>query len=244
MNDKSLKNQVAIVTGSGGSMGKAIALKLLDKGALVVVNDINHELTDNFREEIKRKSNIYFSCGDITSEEYRQELTNDTLDKFKRIDILVNNVGIGSGKELLEIDYKDLKKSIETNLIAPFFLSQKAARIMIDKKIEGTIIFISSIHGRIPSGNIDYSSTKSAIMMTVKELAYDLGKYGIRVNGIAPGRITKEKINDQRIPLNSQSGTPEDIADTVAFLSNITLSGYITGETITVDGGLSLHFER
>ncbi|MBU2577301.1 SDR family oxidoreductase, partial [Patescibacteria group bacterium] len=175
---------------------------------------------------------------------YRQELINETLNKFNGIDILVNNVGIGSGKELLEIDYKDLKKSIETNLIAPFFLSQKAARIMIDKKINGTIIFISSIHERIPSGNIDYSSTKSAITMTVKELAYDLGKYGIRVNGIAPGRITKEKIDDQRIPLSSQSGTTEDIADIVTFLSNITLSGYITGETITVDGGLSLHFER
>jgi NAD(P)-dependent dehydrogenase (short-subunit alcohol dehydrogenase family) len=142
------------------------------------------------------------------------------------------------------MELKDLEKSVKTNLIAPFFLSQEAAKIMIEKKIKGTIIFISSIHGKIPSGNADYSSTKSAVIMTVKELAYDLGKYGIRVNGIAPGRITEKKVEDPRIPLNMQTGAPEDIADTVAFLSNITLSGYITGETITVDGGLSLQFER
>lgn len=244
MNDKTLKNQVAIVTGSGCGIGKKIALKLFDKGAFVVINDKNENLINSFKDEVGENKNFLFSCGDITSEEYRQKLIGETLKKFGRIDILVNNAGIGSGKIFLEMNHKDMERSIGTNLIAPFFLSQKAAKTMIKGKIKGTIIFISSVHGKIPSGNADYSSTKSAIIMLVKELAYDLGKYGIRVNGISPGRITEEKTIDQRIPLNSLTGSPEDIADTVAFLSNITLSGYITGETITVDGGLSLNFER
>ncbi len=137
-----------------------------------------------------------------------------------------------------------MQKSIQTNFVAPFFLSQKIAKQMVENKIMGSIIFISSIHSEIPSGNSDYSSTKSALNMAVKELAYELGPFGIRVNGISPGRITSEKIKDDRIPLLKFSGIPQDIAKTALFFADNQLSGYITGQILSVGGGLSLTFDR
>jgi len=129
-------------------------------------------------------------------------------------------------------------------LVAPFFLSQKVAKQMVKTKTGGSIIFISSIPAKIPSGNADYSSTKSALNILVKEMAFELGKYGIRVNAIAPGKITQDKIKDKRIPLENKSGVFEDIAQAVLFLCNNRFSGYITGEVLVVDGGLSLAFKR
>lgn len=236
--------KVAIITGAGKGIGKSIALHLAKQGSKVVVNDIEAKTLNLFKKETKEKNNFFFSTGDISSIEYQNRLVEQTYKKFGRINILVNNVGISSGKTFLEMDEESFQKSIESNLIAPFFLTQKVAKKMIEGKINGNIIFITSIHRKIPSGNADYSSTKRALGMLVKEFAFDLGKYGIRVNGVAPGRITDERIEDTRIPLNSQTGIPSDIAKGVTFLTDNNLSSYVTGEILTVDGGLSLDFER
>lgn len=237
-------NKVAIVTGAGEGIGKSIASRLANQGLKVIVNDIDAKSLTLFKKETKEKNNFFFSTGDISSIEYQNRLVEQTYKKFGRINILVNNVGISSGKTFLEMDEESFQKSIESNLIAPFFLTQKVAKKMIEGKINGNIIFITSIHRKIPSGNADYSSTKRALGMLVKEFAFDLGKYGIRVNGVAPGRITDERIEDTRIPLNSQTGIPSDIAKGVTFLTDNNLSSYVTGEILTVDGGLSLDFER
>lgn len=243
--NKDLTNKVVLVTGGGSGIGKAIAQKMASKGAKVVVNDIDKKALSAFRQEaINNKDNFLFSVGDISQESYQAKLVKETVKTFSRIDILVNNVGVGSGKNFFEMDSDSLKKAVESNLIAPFFFTQKVANIMIKENIEGNIIFLSSIHRKIPCGNADYSLTKRALGMLVKELAYDLGSFGIRVNGIAPGRITAQTLEDPRVPFKNQTGTPVDIANLAVFLANNKLSGYITGDILTVDGGLSLLFER
>lgn len=240
----SLENKTVLITGSGENIGKAIAEKFFIEGYSVVVNDIDQEKEKNFSLEIRNSKRFYFSTGDISSLPYQKNLINETLSKFSEIDILINNAGVGSGKGFFDMEPRNMEKSIKTNLVAPFFLSQKVSKHMIEKQTKGSIIFISSIHRKIPCGNVDYSASKRALGMITKELAFDLGPYGIRVNGIALGRITRGRMPDERIPLEKASGTFEEIAKTALFLTDNDLSGYITGEILTVDGGLSLTFER
>lgn len=238
------KNQTVIVTGGAKNIGKAIAEEFFSQQANVVVNDLFPEEKSEIKKEVLLSNRLLYSQGDITSLVHQEKLIEETLNRFSKIDILINNVGRGSGKGLFDIDPTTMKKSIETNLIAPFFLTQKIVKQMIGQQIKGSVIFISSIHRTIPCGNIDYSSSKRALEMIIKELALDLGIYGIRVNGIAPGKITPTKNWDKRIPLKNMSGIPRDIANAVLFLANDSSSSYITGEILVVDGGLSLAFER
>jgi len=239
-----LKDKTVIITGAGENIGRAIAETFLKCQAKTVFNDLKNIEECHFSKEVLKSDNFLFSQGDITDLKYQEQLVGQTINKFSKIDILINNVGIGSGKGFFDLQPEIMQKSIQTNFVAPFFLSQKIAQHMVENKINGSIIFISSIHSEIPSGNSDYSSTKSALNMAVKELAYELGPFGIRVNGVAPGKITNQPESDKRIPLNNMSATSEEIAKIVLFLSDNSLSNYITGEIITVDGGLSLDFER
>ncbi|MGB9637176.1 MAG: SDR family NAD(P)-dependent oxidoreductase [Microgenomates group bacterium] len=235
--------KTVLVTGGGKKIGRAIAEKFFDFGANVVVNDIVPLSHTEIKPQLSASEKFFYSRGDISDLNYQEKLTKDSLKKFSKIDFLINNVGFGSGRGLFDLDPKLMEVSIKTNLIAPFFLSQKIARQMVEKKIPGAIIFISSIHARIPSGNPDYSSTKSALEILTKEMAFELGPFGIRVNAIAPGRITDKKQTDSRIPLLHQTGTPSEIAQVALFLCDNS-SEYINGEVITVDGGLSLAFPR
>lgn len=239
-----LKDKVVIVTGAGENIGRSIAQTFFKYQAKVVFNDLKNLEECRFSKELLDSENFLFSQGDITNLDYQEKLVSQTISRFSKIDVLINNVGIGSGKGFFDLEPAIMQKSIQTNFVAPFFLSQKIAKQMVENKIMGSIIFISSIHSEIPSGNSDYSSTKSALNMAVKELAYELGPFGIRVNGISPGRITSEKIKDDRIPLLKFSGIPQDIAKTALFFADNQLSGYITGQILSVGGGLSLTFDR
>jgi len=238
------KDKTVLVTGAGTNIGRSIGESFFKHQANTVFNDLKSIEECRFSEELLKSDNFLFSQGDITDLTYQQQLFDQVVNKFSKIDILINNAGIGSGKGFFDLNPKVMQKSIETNFIAPFFLSQKIARQMIENKIKGSVIFISSIHGEIPSGNTDYSSTKAALNMTIKELAYELGLFGIRVNGISPGKITSPSVKDERIPLQKQSGTPENISQAVLFLADNQLSGYITGQILNVDGGLGLTFDR
>jgi NAD(P)-dependent dehydrogenase (short-subunit alcohol dehydrogenase family) len=237
------KGKTVLITGGGKNIGRAIAENFFDLGANVVVNDIVKRSHTELKPQLLSSEKFLYSQGNIADLNYQERLVNDSLKKFSKIDFLINNVGIGSGKGLFDLDPKLMEVAIKTNLIAPFFLSQKIAKQMVEKQIPGAIIFISSIHARIPSGNPDYSSTKSALEILTKEMAFELGPYGIRVNAIAPGKITSKRQIDHRIPLLHQTGTPDDIAKVTLFLCH-NYSEYINGEVITVDGGLSLSFPR
>ena len=220
--EKNLNDNIAIITGGSSGIGKAIARELTKQGAKVIIADLK-------------------TGYDISDYEDIDKLLREVTKKYKKINILINNVGVGSGQRIFTTLTEDLEKVFKTNVFGPFLLTQKVGQIMKRQK-EGNIIFITSIHQDIPLGDIAYSSSKAAVAMMVKEFALELSKYNIRVNGIAPGAVRSRREIDKRfpfVPLKGLRGNVEDIAASCAFLVS-DQAKYITGEIIFVDGGLSL----
>lgn len=246
--EKLLENQVAIITGGGSGIGRGIAFEFAKNGADIILDDINEELLTKTTKEIQ---NLGVKCipviADIGKEEDRKKIIQLAREKLGKIDILINNVGISRGKTFMELTSTDWQKTVQTNLIGPAELARLTAKNIIDQKISGKIIFITSIHQDVIRRFPGYSASKAGLKMLIAEMGQELGPYGIRVNGIAPGWIDtrpneerlKNIIKDSKIPLTAAPGLPEDIAKAALFLASDKWSRYITGTTFTVDGGLS-----
>jgi len=237
-----LKNKKALVTGAGGGIGWGICKELARMGAEVIVTDINDESGQETLKDLPSngQEHIYdhLDVLDISS-------FDSIIDKYKNIDILVNNAGINTPHDFLTMDQKSWDKVFDTNLKGHYFLSQKVSQRMIDNKIKGKIVFISSIHQDVFQARPHYVSTKAAIARLVKEMAVELAPYYIRVNGVAPGGIcVNEKIEDPQkaegeatVLLGGKNGIPQDVGRAVTFLASDYWSRHITGEVITVSGG-------
>lgn len=246
--EKLLENQVTIVTGGTSGIGKGIALEFAKNGANIILDDINKEHLGETAEEVR---SLGVEClpvvADVAQEKERGKIIQTAMEKFGKIDILINNAGITAGKTFMRLTSKDWEKVIQTNLIGSAELARMAAKVMIDQKISGKIIFITSIHQDVIRRLPEYSTSKAGLKMLIAELGQELGPYGIRVNGIAPGSIdtrpeatkTGKPQRSEKIPLTGAAGLPEDIAKAALFLASDKWSRYITGTTITVDGGLS-----
>lgn len=239
-----LQQQIAIVTGSAKGIGRGIATEMAQEGASVVIADIDDAGMDETEKLITGAGGICLKIHtDVQNAEQRQQLVAATLQQFGTIDILVNNAGINTpgGKSFLDILPETYDSVLQTNTKASFFLAQQVAREMIQRKKEGSILFTSSTHARIISMQPAYSASKAAIEMLVREMALELADYGIRVNAVAPGWIRvreRAPIDNPFVPLG-RSGNPEDIARAMVFLAS-PYASYITGQTVTVDGGFSL----
>ncbi len=234
-----LKGKVAIVTGGTKGIGKAIADKLKKEGAEVVVCA---------REKTKRK--LLCIPVDVTNAEDVRTLLKETMKKYKRIDILVNNAGIYPSVDLKDMTSDQWQQVLDINLNGIFNCTKAVLPHMMKKK-SGKIINISSIAGFVLGfpGLVHYCTSKAGVAGFTKATALELAKYKINVNAIAPGLIitpgvqtfmNKKEINAfvKTIPLQ-RAGRPEDIAEIVAFLAS-EKSSYITGQTMIVDGGLTV----
>lgn len=256
-----LKSKVAIVTGAGQGIGKAIALELAKEGAKVVVSDINQEHIDEAVKEIKKLGSDAIGIkADVSNSSEVGNMVKKTLEQFKTIDILVNNAGIYPFKPLTEITEDDWDKVLDVNLKGIFYCTKAVIQKMINQK-SGNIINIASIDGAVVGGVIGfmglvhYASSKGGVLGFTRAAAAELAQYGVRVNAIAPGAIetpttktliekapgAKEAMDKfiQFVPLK-RMGKPEDIAKVAAFLASDD-SSYITGQLIVVDGGYTLH---
>ncbi|MCH7641539.1 SDR family oxidoreductase, partial [Patescibacteria group bacterium] len=154
---------------------------------------------------------------------------------------LVNNVGVNAEGGILDTTNQGALRVFNTNLIGPFFLTQRVAKEMVERKIRGSILFTSSVHGKITQLRPAYTATKAALEMLVCDIALELAEYGIRVNAVAPGAIAIRGEKDKatrHVPLGYR-GVPQDIANAMVFLAS-EKGSYITGQTLTVDGGFSL----
>jgi 3-oxoacyl-[acyl-carrier protein] reductase len=243
-----LKGKTAVITGAGQGLGKAIALRLAEMGANVVLNDIPaSETIDKTAEEFANKGfNVAVSKGDVRSEEDADRLMQTAVDRFGSIDILVNNAGITRDTLIIRMSEKDWDDVLDINLKGAFLCTKSAARIMIKQK-SGKIINISSVAGIMGNpGQANYSSSKAGLIGLTKSTAKELSSRGITCNAVAPGLI-KSKMTDvlpdkvkqrylEQIPAG-RFGTPEDIAGVVAFLCTDDAS-YINGQVINIDGGL------
>jgi len=253
------------ITGGGGGIGRGISLRLAQEGADVGVCDIDEQ---NAREtaakvEEQGQKTMVLVC-DVGKEEEMEKAVQETLEPFGKIDILINNAGIGdTNKSFDEIDSTLWDRIYATNVKGPFFLSKRVAMDMIAKKIKGRIINISSTEGKTNrAGSIAYSSSKHALIGLTQGLSIQLAPYDITVNAVCPGLIdtpiwhTADKAMElppgsmvkmvadmsieQRQLKIARIGTPEDIAAAVAFLVSDD-AGYMTGQAINVCGGIEFH---
>jgi len=243
-----LTGKVAVVTGAGRGIGRAIALKLSKLGASVVINYRSSiKEAQELIDEIKSNGgNAEAVQGDVSSLEDAEKVVKFAVEKFGRLDILVNNAGITKDTLLLRMKEEDFDKVLEVNLKGVFNCTKHASAIMLKQK-SGRIINISSVIGLIGNaGQANYAAAKAGIIGFTKSIAKELGGRGITVNAIAPGFIStdmtevlsdkvKEKLLES-VPLR-KLGSPEDVANLAGFLASDNAS-YITGQVINVDGGM------
>jgi glucose 1-dehydrogenase/2-deoxy-D-gluconate 3-dehydrogenase len=254
-----LSGKVALVTGGGQGIGEAIALRLAEAGAAVVLSDIKPGNAQRTAAKITSAGGKATSLKADVSRVVDTQLTVDTAVRtYGRLDILVNNAALIGPAAVLDVDEKLWDAVIDIDLKGVFFQAQAAARQMI-KNDGGKIINIASVDALLPVGGLaPYDSAKGGVAMLTKSLAKELGKHQITVNAVAPGGVNTPGANEAApaimgvlgisskdmasSPIRSVLGRfaePDDIAKVVYFLST-GLSDYMTGAFVTVDGGYLL----
>jgi len=244
-----LEDRVALVTGAGRGIGRAIALRLAEEGAKVAVIDLadGGAVAAREIEEASGRSTAFFK-GDISNEADTKAAVAAVEEALGPVDILVNNAGITRDGLALTMSEEDWDAVLAVNLKGAFLMSKAVLRGMI-KRRRGSIVSISSVVGRRGNaGQINYSSAKAGLIGLTKSLAREVASRNVRVNAVAPGYIETEMTGAldetarnaiiQQIPLG-RIGTPEGVADAVAFLAGDSAS-FITGAVIPVDGGLGI----
>ncbi len=243
-----LKDKVAVVTGGSRGIGRAIALKLAAEGASVVVNySSNQDAAGETVALIENRGGTAIALrGDVSSRKDCQEMAENTIAKFKKIDILINNAGITRDNLVARMKPDEWQQVIDTNLTGCFNCTQAFIRPFIKQKSGGVIINIASVVGIAgAAGQANYAAAKAGIIGFTKSLAREMASRQITVNAIAPGFVETEMTGalseKQRegiralIPLG-RVATPDEIAATAVFLA--VEGSYITGQVLSVDGGL------
>ena len=245
-----LKDKVAVVTGSARGIGRSIAEKLAEAGAKVVISDIMPD-GEATAKEIAEKYNVetHFVTSNVADYASAGELVEKSIEKFGKIDIFVNNAGITRDNLVLRMKEEDFDRVIAVNLKGVFNCTQAVFKQMIEQRT-GSIINIASVIGLIGNaGQTNYAASKAGVIGITKSIAREGAKRGVRVNAIAPGfiktdmtHVLKEDVQEAilaGIPMG-EMGTPNDIANCALFLAS-DLSTYITGQTIAVDGGMVMY---
>ncbi|RMF94376.1 MAG: SDR family oxidoreductase [Candidatus Schekmanbacteria bacterium] len=262
---KKLKNRVALITGGGTGIGKGIAKCFCDEGAIVYVMGRRLEKLEDTVNELNSDQGKAFAIqGDVSKKEDIERVTKEILNKEGKIDILVNNAGIEEKPEAVyEMSEASWDKIFSVNIKGVFLMTKAVSKIMIDKKIKGKIINISSITSKNPPTRCSaYASSKAAVNIFTFCAAADLGQFGINVNCICPGMIqtpmlesidnnlrsegkmgmtdiAEIMISTGRLP-KGRIGQPEDIGKVAVFLASDD-SEYMTGQVLNVCGGITSH---
>ena len=238
-----LKNKKILLTGGSRGIGLSILDKLYSFGCDILIIGSNMENLENVK---KKYSNIFILQHDLSDHSNISKMFQQVTDTLGGMDVLINNAGITKDNLALRMTKDEWTKVIDVNLTSSFLLCQEAIKIMIKKK-SGSIINISSVvaHTGNP-GQVNYSSSKAALIAMSKSLAREYAKKNIRINSISPGFIQTDMTNSlkdeyksellKRIPME-RMGLGDDIANAVVFLAS-DMSSYITGETLHVNGGM------
>jgi len=247
-----LKDQIAIVTGGSRGIGKGIVLALAREGAKVAfVYKGSKDAAEKLEAEVTAAGGTAKAIqGDVADPETGKRIVAAVLADWGRVDILVNNAGVIRDGLFLRMDAENWKTVLDTNLNGAFYFTRAVVEQMALKQRSGRIIHVSSVAAtHVNAGQTNYSASKGAINSFTRALAVEIGSRNVTVNAVAPGFIETDMseavrnkagdfISKKLIPLR-RLGQPADIAATVVFLAS-PAAAYITGQVITVDGGLSL----
>ena len=243
--------KTALITGSSRGIGAAIALRLAKDGMNIAFNDLNMTMFENndIVDKVKAlgvEAEIF--CADVSKYDQCEQMVRDVKARFGSIDVLVNNAGITRDKLVLNMDEKDFDAVINVNLKGTFNMIKHTYKHFMKKRY-GRICSTASIVGLTGNaGQANYSASKAGIIGLTKSVAKELAGRGVTANAVAPGYIATDmtsvlpdKVKDAmkaQIPAK-RIGTPDDVADVVAFLCSDD-AAYVTGEVIRVDGGLAM----
>lgn len=246
-----LKDQVAIVTGGTAGIGRAIALKFAESGAKVAIFGTNQERGDQVVKEMEQLSgpdSALFVKVDVANTEDVDKAIKTVLDKFSRVDVLVNNAGVTKDQLLMKMSEEDWDQVMDVNAKSCYNTCKALVRPMM-KARKGKIINMSSVVGLSGNaGQVNYAASKAAIIGLTKALAKELAPRNICVNCVAPGFITTpmtDALNDEQrkvalagVPLG-RMGEPEEIANAALYLAS-SMADYVTGQVLVVDGGMTM----
>lgn len=242
-----LKDQIAVVTGAGRGIGRAVALELAGRGATVVLVARSRDQLEQVAAEIAQAGGqAAVMPADVADAEQVQAMVDQTIEKYEKIDILVNNAGVTRDTVLLRMKEADWDTVISVNLKSAFLCTKAVSKGMLRKRY-GRIVNMTSVIGQIGNaGQSNYAASKAGLIGFTQSIARELASRNITVNAVAPGYIATEmtdglpeKIKEQvmaQIPMG-RMGEPGDVASLVSFLVGPT-SAYITGQVFNVDGGM------
>ncbi|MCS6814225.1 MAG: 3-oxoacyl-[acyl-carrier-protein] reductase [Cyanobacteria bacterium] len=241
-----LVGQVAIVTGASRGIGRAVAMALAAEGAAIAVNYASSaSAAEQVVADIRAKGGEAIALqADVSQPDQVDALVAAIVDKWGRVDVLVNNAGITRDTLLLRMKLEDWQAVIDLNLTGVFLCTKAVSKIMLKQK-SGRVINIASVAGQMGNpGQANYSAAKAGVIGFTKTVAKEMASRGITVNAVAPGFITTDMTSDLKseeilkfIPLG-RYGTPEEVAGMVRFLAADPAAAYITGQVFNVDGGM------
>jgi len=247
-----LAGDTALVTGGASGIGRGIAIALAREGARVVLADVDAQRGEEAAAGLRSEGHdAGFVAADLGTADGPAALLQATLDALGSLSIFVHSASPRrlEADHILAVSDDPWDRMLAVNLRAGFVLAREAARQMIARKVQGRMLFITSLHAETPRNLPHYSAAKAGQTMVMKELAKGLGRYGIRVNAIAPGAIPGGGFDAKgagierltRCTSLGRLGTPEDIAGMAVALLCDRFCAYVTGTTVVVDGGLALH---
>jgi len=252
-----MNDTVALVTGAAQGIGRAIAVRLAQEGAKIIVEDrLDSALAEETLAEVRAAgSDGCVVAGDVGNLTDVAHAVEQGVAKFGRIDVLVNNAGVEHNAPFIDVTEADYDRVLDINLKGAFFMTQAFVRHLRDTQRSGRIVNISSVHEELPFPHFtSYCASKGAMKMMMRNLAIELAPLGITVNNVAPGAVGTS-INDKllhnpaqlnallgNIPLK-RLGKPLDVANAVLFLASPE-ADYVTGTTLYVDGGLLWNYQE
>ena len=241
-----MKDKVVFITGGGSGIGKAICEKFSKEGSEVVIADIDKDKGEKVAEDIGG----HFMHLDVADKENFEHCINETIEHYGKLDVLVNNAGIGSTNTIEELDEEEWRQIMSVDLDGVMYGTKAAVPHL--KESEGNIVNIASIYGLVGDmGATAYNAAKGGVVNFTRSVADDLAPYNVRVNSICPGFVDtpmiEEAMEDEEFKDHIMSETPlgrvadpEEIANAVYFIASDEAS-YITGANIPVDGGWTSH---
>jgi NAD(P)-dependent dehydrogenase (short-subunit alcohol dehydrogenase family) len=248
MSDETVRDftgRVALVTGAARGLGRAAAVRLHERGAAVAINVRDRDRAEAVARAIGAAALAV--PGDIAAAGAAQAIVGETLDRFGRIDILINNAALPMTTRFADISADEWRRVLEVNLTAPFLLIQAALPAM-KRQEYGRVVNISSTAGRMVStlGGAHYTASKTGLLGLTRAAAKELGRYGITVNAVCPGMIdtelTRDSATTEQLDALARSypiprlGTAREVADLICFIAS-EQAGYITGASLDINGG-------